>query len=95
MTLRRGFSLVPDERVLVCEDVVTTGGSVFEVIGLVRQAGAVPVGAGYIVDRSGGKVRFDVRQHAVMNLDAPTFKPEKCPMCAQNIPVQKPGSRKI
>jgi orotate phosphoribosyltransferase len=95
MVLRRGFSLSPGERVLVCEDVVTTGGSVFEVIGLVKQAGAVPLGAGYIVDRSGGKVRFDVPQHAVMNLDAPTYRPEECPLCARNIPVQKPGSRKI
>jgi len=93
MMLRRGFSLSPDERVLVCEDVVTTGGSVFEVIGLVKQAGAVPVGAGYIVDRSGGKVRFGIPRHAVMNLDAPAYKPEECPMCARNLPVQKPGSR--
>ena len=65
MQLRRGFSIKPGERVLICEDVVTTGGSVFEVIALVRESGTEIVGVGYIVDRSGGTVQFGVRQHPI------------------------------
>jgi len=94
MVLRRGFSIKPGERVLICEDVVTTGGSVFEVMDLVKMSDARIVGVGYIVDRSGGAVQFGVQQHAVLKLDAPTFKPDDCPLCAQKIPIQKPGSRK-
>ncbi len=94
MALRRGFSIKPGERVLICEDVVTTGGSVFEVMDLIRKSDARIVGVGYIVDRSAGAVQFGVQQHAVMELNTPVFKPEDCPLCAQHIPIQKPGSRK-
>lgn len=94
MKLRRGFILTPGEKVLVCEDVVTTGGSVFEVIELVKNAEAKVVGVGFIVDRSGGKVRVGVEQHAVLELNAESFKPEDCPMCARKLPIEKPGSRK-
>ena len=93
MTLRRGFSLAPGEQVLVCEDVVTTGGSVFEVLDIVRAAGALAVGVGFIVDRSGGTVDFDTEQFSSVQLKVETFKPENCPLCARQIPIQKPGSR--
>lgn len=93
MTLRRGFSIQPGERVLVVEDVVTTGGSVFEVIDLVREAGGIPVGAGYIVDRSGGNVHFGIDQFAVLTLHVTTYQPQNCPLCEQGIPAVKPGSR--
>jgi orotate phosphoribosyltransferase len=93
MMLRRGFALKPGERVLVCEDVVTTGGSVFEVIDLARGARAEIVGVGFIVDRSGGSVKFGVKQFSVMEMQTETFQPDECPMCARNMPIEKPGSR--
>ncbi|MGE5499313.1 MAG: orotate phosphoribosyltransferase [Syntrophothermus sp.] len=95
LALRRGFTLNPGEKVLVCEDVVTTGGSVFEVLDIVRQYGAVPVGVGMIVDRSNGKVLFGVPQVSALKLDVVSYLPEECPLCKENIPVVKPGSRKI
>lgn len=95
LELRRGFSLSAGERVLVCEDVVTTGGSVFEVIEIVRSFGALPVGVGFIVDRSNGKVDFGVPKVATMVLDAVSFEPDSCELCGQGIPFIKPGSRKI
>lgn len=94
MKLRRGFSLDKDEKVLVCEDVVTTGGSVFEVIKLVKSFGAIPVGVGFIVDRSNGKVNFGVSQFSCMKMDVKAFQPDECKLCKQNIPIDKPGSRK-
>jgi orotate phosphoribosyltransferase len=93
MTLRRGFSITAGERVLVCEDVVTTGGSVFEVIEIIRQAKAETVGVGFIVDRSGGKVNFGLDQFAVVQLAAQTYEPADCPLCKENLPLVKPGSR--
>lgn len=94
MQLRRGFAVAPGERVLVCEDVVTTGGSVSEVIGIVRRRGGVPAGVGYLVDRSGGKVRFETDvQHALLHMDIVTYAPEACPLCAAGVPITKPGSR--
>lgn len=95
LNLRRGFSLAKGERVLVCEDVVTTGGSVFEVIDIVKQAEGIPVGVGFIVDRSNGKVQFGVPQKSVISLEAISFEPESCNLCKENIPFVKPGSRKI
>jgi orotate phosphoribosyltransferase len=97
MQLRRGFESRPGERVLVCEDVVTTGGSVNEVIGIVKSSGGVIAGVGYIVDRSGGSVRFAVdqggSQHPAMTLSVVTYPPDYCPLCQQGLPVIKPGSR--
>jgi len=95
LTLRRGFLLKPGERVLVCEDVVTTGGSVFEVIDIVKNAGAQVVGVGFIVDRSNGAVQFDYPQFSTIKLDAVSYSAEDCPSCKENIPLIKPGSRKI
>jgi orotate phosphoribosyltransferase len=97
MQLRRGFEIHAGERVLVCEDVVTTGGSVVEVINIVKQHGGMVVGVGYIVDRSGGKVRFPIddggAQLATLYMDVVTFAPDACPLCVQGIPITKPGSR--
>jgi orotate phosphoribosyltransferase len=93
MGLRRGFELARGERVLVVEDVTTTGGSVREVIELVRQAGAVLAGVGCIVDRSNGKVKFDAKQVSVLVLEVVTYEPQACPLCQQGSPAVKPGSR--
>lgn len=97
MELRRGFAITPGERVLVCEDVVTTGGSVKEVIRIVTQNGGKVAGTGYIVDRSGGKVQFSMEpgaaQFSLIRMDVIAHPPETCPWCAQGIPVVKPGSR--
>lgn len=95
LSLRRGFSLRPGEKVLVCEDVVTTGGSVFEVIDIVKQNNAEVVGVGMIVDRSNGKVSFGVPQISTLKLEVVSYLPEECPLCKQNIPLVKPGSRKL
>ena len=93
MELRRGFELHPGERVLIVEDVVTTGGSVFEVVELVKKANAKLAGVGYIVDRSNGKIKFDAKYFSVLQLDVVTYKPEECPLCKEGIEVIKPGSR--
>jgi orotate phosphoribosyltransferase len=94
LTLRRGFALSPGEKVLVVEDVVTTGGSTRETIDVARAAGAEVVGAASIIDRSGGQQQaIDVPYHALATLALPTYEPAQCPLCAQGIPVVKPGSR--
>lgn len=97
MQLRRGFEIHAGERVLVCEDVVTTGGSVNEVIAIVRALGGNVAGVGCIVDRSGGKVTFDVDEGgqyvAALHMDVVTFQPHECPLCQSGVPVTKPGSR--
>ncbi|MDI3480639.1 MAG: orotate phosphoribosyltransferase [Tepidanaerobacteraceae bacterium] len=95
MSLRRGFALKPGEKVLVVEDVVTTGGSVKEVIDLVSSYGAVAVAVGALVDRSGGKVDFKVPARFLLELEIKSYLPEECPLCKQGIPAVKPGSRKI
>ncbi|MFN0156654.1 MAG: orotate phosphoribosyltransferase [Bacteroidota bacterium] len=97
MQLRRGFEIARDERVLVCEDVVTTGGSVFEVMAIVNEHGGVVAGVGYVVDRSAGNVRFEMGkdglQFALLHMDVVAYTPAECPLCASGIPVAKPGSR--
>jgi orotate phosphoribosyltransferase len=93
LTLRRGFALSPGEKVFVVEDVVTTGGSTRETIDVARAAGAVVVGAASIIDRSGGQQGLDVPYHALVPIALPTYQPESCPLCAQGLPVVKPGSR--
>jgi orotate phosphoribosyltransferase len=93
MVLRRGFALDSSDRVVVIEDVVTTGRSTNEAIGAVRATGAVVVGAGSIVDRSGGAASLDVPFHALVSLALATYEPAACPMCAAGQPVVKPGSR--
>jgi orotate phosphoribosyltransferase len=93
LTLRRGFTLGADDRVIVIEDVVTTGLSTRETIEVARGAGASVVAAGAIVDRSGEKADLGVPFHALLRISLPTYDPAACPLCARGIPVVKPGSR--
>lgn len=92
MQLRRGFRIEPGELVLVCEDVITTGGSVKEVVAIVERMGAAVTGVGAIVDRSGGKSLFQ-NLFTTVTMDVVTYDPSSCPLCRKNIPVDKPGSR--
>jgi orotate phosphoribosyltransferase len=93
LTLRRGFTLAPREKVLVVEDVVTTGGSTRETIEVARAAGADVVGAATIVDRSGGQQQVGVPFVGLATLALPTYAPDECPLCRAGVPVVKPGSR--
>jgi orotate phosphoribosyltransferase len=93
MSLRRGFTLDPGARVAVVEDVITTGGSTKEVIEIVRAAGADPVAAGSIIDRSGGAVNLGIPQIALESMNVVAYQPEECPLCMAGMPVVKPGSR--
>ena len=93
MTLRRGFRLSRGERVLVVEDVVTTGGSTRETIEAVVNADGVVIGAGSIVDRSAGDADVGVRRQALLTLDVPSYDPSECPLCKEQVPAIKPGSR--
>lgn len=93
MVLRRGFSIAPGERAVVVEDVITTGGSTRDVIDVLRAAGAEVAAAGSIVDRSGGQVDLGVPRAALVTLTVMSYPPESCPLCAQGLPVSKPGSR--
>jgi orotate phosphoribosyltransferase len=92
LMLRRGFALHPGERVLVVEDVVTTGLSTRETVDVARQAGAAVVGAGSIIDR-GADTDLGVPFHALAKVSLPAYDPAACPLCAQRLPLVKPGSR--
>ncbi len=94
MTIRRGFEVPKGAKVLVTEDVVTTGGSVKEVIKLVEEAGGIVVGVGSIVDRSNGTVDFGVPFNPVLRTEVISFAQEECPLCKEGkLPAIKPGSR--
>ena len=93
MTLRRGFELRPDQRVLVVEDVWTTGGSTEETIRVVEEAGGRVVAAGALIDRSGGKIEFEVEAQSLLQLPIASFEPEDCPLCRGGSAATKPGSR--
>jgi orotate phosphoribosyltransferase len=93
LTLRRGFTLGPADRVLVVEDVVTTAGSTRETMAVARQAGATVVGACAIVDRSAGRHGLDIPFVALLPMDLPTYAEADCPLCKSGAPVVKPGSR--
>jgi orotate phosphoribosyltransferase len=95
LTLRRGFVLSETDRVLVVEDVLTTGGSTRETMQVATAAGGRVVGVAAIVDRSGGTAKFDVPFASMLNVDLATYEPDRCPMCAQGLPVTKPGSRPV
>ena len=93
MTLRRGFTLRPDQHVLVVEDVWTTGGSTQEAIHVVEEAGGRVVAAGALIDRTGGKIEFPVEANALIELQIESYEPEDCPLCRQGNVAVKPGSR--
>ncbi len=95
LTLRRGFIISENDRVLVVEDVLTTGGSTRETMQVAKAAGGQVVGAASIVNRSGGAARFDVPFAALLEIALPTYEPDECPLCAQGLPVIKPGSRPV
>lgn len=94
MTLRRGFEINESENVLVCEDVVTTGGSVFEILELIKAKSANLAGVGFIIDRSNGKVNFGCEQHSLASVEVIKFPESEIPDWLAKIPVTKPGSRK-
>jgi len=93
LVLRRDFKIKKGERVLVAEDVITKGGRVQQTVDLARQHGAEVVGIAVIVDRSGGAVKFDVPHRSLIQLDLAAYEPADCPLCKQNIPLVKPGSK--
>ena len=93
MTLRRGFSLAPDQHVLVVEDVWTTGGSTHEAIRVVEEAGARVVAAGALIDRSGGEIDFEVETQSLIQLPIASYEEEDCPLCRDGSVAVKPGSR--
>ena len=93
MALRRGFELKEGENVLSVEDVVTTGGSLKEIIQLAIEKGCNIIGIGSLVDRSGGKVQFDVKKVSLLTLEIKNYPKESCPLCKKGIPVNYLGSR--
>ena len=93
MTLRRGFTLEPGEKVVIAEDVVTTGKSTLEVARLLRELGAEVLAVASLIDRTGGKGGLNFPHFALLSVAAATFAPESCPLCAAGLPVVKPGSR--
>jgi orotate phosphoribosyltransferase len=95
MTLRRGFKVRAGERVLVIEDVITTGGSTRETIDALDASGARVVAAGSIIDRSGGKADVGVPRVSLATLDVPAVAPADCAACERGDQEVKPGSRKI
>lgn len=95
MTLRRGFCLRSDQRVLVVEDVWTTGGSTLETIQVVEENGGRVIAAGALIDRSGGKIEFPVEAQALLDLPIASYEPEDCPLCREGSAATKPGSRYV
>jgi orotate phosphoribosyltransferase len=95
MVLRRGFSVEPGEVAVVVEDVVTTGGSSREVIDILKEAGARVIGAGSIIDRSGGAADLGVPRVALKTMQVVSYPPDDCPLCRAGSPVVKPGSRPV
>jgi orotate phosphoribosyltransferase len=95
LTLRRGFVVSESDRVLVVEDVLTTGGSTRETMQVARAAGGQVVGAASIVNRSARAPDLGVPFVSLLDVDLPTYEPDRCPLCAQGLPVIKPGSRPV
>ncbi|RKY42145.1 MAG: orotate phosphoribosyltransferase [Candidatus Makaraimicrobium thalassicum] len=94
MLLRRGFRVFPVNKVLIAEDVLTTGKSVKEVISILREDGVTPVGVACLADRNAGKIDFGgIKHESLIKLDIPVFKEKECPFCQEGIPLVKPGSR--
>lgn len=93
LVLKRGFSIRPGEKVLVAEDVITEGGRVQQTIDLVRSKGGEVVGVAVLVDRSGGRAKFDIPHESLIQLSLPTYDPAECPMCKDGLPLDRPGSK--
>jgi orotate phosphoribosyltransferase len=93
LALRRGFTLSPQDRVLVVEDVITTGGSTLETVAVATAAGATVIGAAAIINRGKNEAKMGLPFYALVNMEVPVFEPERCPLCAKGDPVVKPGSR--
>jgi orotate phosphoribosyltransferase len=93
MSLRRGFSVRAEQRVLVVEDVWTTGGSTLEAINVVEEADGRVLAAGALIDRSPGKISFPVKAQALLDLPIESYRREECPLCREGSTVVKPGSR--
>ncbi len=89
---RRGFQLAPSERVVVVDDIMTTGGSVQETIDAVRAAGGEAIAAAVLVDRSGGGAKLGIPLYALWSLDIPTYAADDCPACAAGTPATHPGT---
>jgi len=94
MTLRRGFEIPKGAKVVIAEDVVTTGGSTREVMAIAKEHGADIVGTCVMVDRSGGSLDFGVKFVAAYSANIVSYTPEECPLCKEAVPIVKPGSRK-
>ncbi|MDH4156219.1 MAG: orotate phosphoribosyltransferase [candidate division Zixibacteria bacterium] len=92
---KRGFSLEKGQKVLIVDDVLTTGRSVFEVISLVNSYGAEIVGIGELLDRSNGTVKFDYPYKPLATVTADSWEPDECPLCARAVAITQPGSRKF
>jgi len=93
LLLRRGFALEPSDRVVVIEDVITTGGSTRETIAVAEAAGAHVSAAGAIIDRGAESGALGIPLQALVRMKVPTYPAESCPLCAKGLPVTKPGSR--
>jgi len=93
MALRRGFELSPGERILVIEDVWTTGGSTRETIGVVEEEGGLPVAAGALIDRTNGGIEWDLPARALLELEVPSYEADDCPLCRKGDSAVRPGSR--
>jgi orotate phosphoribosyltransferase len=93
LTLRRGFTLSPADRVLIIEDVITTGGSTRETIAVAEDTGARVIGAASIIDRGSDAARLNMPLQSLVKMEVPAYPPESCPLCAKGIAVIKPGSR--
>jgi orotate phosphoribosyltransferase len=93
LLLRRGFTLSAADRVLVVEDVITTGGSTREAADVAIEAGAHVIGAAAIIDRSSDLTRLKLPLFALVKMEVPAYQSESCPLCARNVPISKPGSR--
>lgn len=93
MELRRDFDIKPGQRILIVEDVVTTGGSVKEVIEIVKEKGGEIVAVSSLIDRSGGNLNFGVPFESLISFNFEVYNPDSCPLCTENIETVKPGSR--
>ncbi|MFH1452775.1 MAG: orotate phosphoribosyltransferase [Armatimonadota bacterium] len=93
MRLRRGFKILKDEKVLIVEDVLTTGKSTKEVIEVIKEAGGRIIGIGSLINRSSRDLNLPVEPKSLLKIEVKNYDPSACPLCAEKIPLIKPGSR--